>query len=244
MSDTPNSEPSNPPSHHHDEPALHHDITDSASGSGSGSDDSNDNGIVTAVSEPLMDSDLEDEWEITPENPSGPRKRLPGISSVVAAGKSRVRKVLTGDANKSVRAAVKQTVSNRSNAIRSRVRKAFTGTDRRRIRDMVVSELRKPVHVKLVDKLSFTLGVVNLLITEAVVFMAPHLFHLWYLLLFLPLMALRYWIYHKKKHHYFMLDWCYANNVIALVYILWFYDSPQFFQVRGSMNALFCASLI
>ncbi len=48
-------------------------------------------------------------------------------------------------------------------------RRVLTGDANTRVRDRLKAELEKPVNVKLVDKVSFTLGVCGLISTEYVV---------------------------------------------------------------------------
>ena len=62
-----------------------------------------------------------------------------------------------------------------------RARKVLTGDEQRRIRDVIQEEFAKPQHVKLRDKLSFTIGVVCMLFTSHILTQHPQQFWAWYL---------------------------------------------------------------
>lgn len=51
-------------------------------------------------------------------------------------------------------------------SLRNQARKFVTGSEETPLRLHLAEELKKPVRVKLMDKLSFTLGIVNILATE------------------------------------------------------------------------------
>ena len=53
------------------------------------------------------------------------------------------------------------------------------------------SELSKPVVVKQKDKVAFTLGIINICLTELILLTMPQYLHLWYLVWLLPLMIWR-----------------------------------------------------
>ncbi len=50
--------------------------------------------------------------------------------------------------------------------VRNFSRKVVTGSEEKSLRDHLKHELKKPMRVKLKDKLSFTLGLLNVLVTE------------------------------------------------------------------------------
>ena len=52
------------------------------------------------------------------------------------------------------------------NKVRSFSRKVVTGSEEKSLRDHLKRELKKPMRVKLKDKISFTLGLLNVLATE------------------------------------------------------------------------------
>lgn len=58
--------------------------------------------------------------------------------------------------------------------------------------DHAASELAKPVVVKQKDKVAFTLGILNICLTELILLLWPEHFHLWYIAWLVPLMAWRW----------------------------------------------------
>lgn len=52
------------------------------------------------------------------------------------------------------------------NKVRSFSRKVVTGSEEKSLRDHLKRELKKPMRVKLKDKISFTLGLLNVMATE------------------------------------------------------------------------------
>ena len=61
---------------------------------------------------------------------------------------------------------VEETLKEVGRTIRGQARKFVTGSEETPLRLHLAEELKKPVRVKLKDKLSFTLGIINILITE------------------------------------------------------------------------------
>ncbi|CAD7923261.1 unnamed protein product [Amoebophrya sp. A120] len=111
-------------------------------------------------------------------------------------------------------------------------------TKRRRKRDMIKKLLLKysgdlelvkqvlekredPSYIKLWDKLSFTGGIMNLILVCYFIF-GPHKFLLTPYLYTLQLCVLipwRFWKYKRLKWVYFLLDFCYFGNLLLLLYL-------------------------
>jgi len=109
--------------------------------------------------------------------------------------------------------------------LKSKWRKVVTGDPDKRIRD----HMKEVPQVKFVDKLSFTLGVVVIVLSEWIALRVPSLFPPFYFLLMGVLLGWRYISYKMDKYQYFMLDFCYYVNMsVFLQYylapgnILWF----------------------
>mmetsp|Transcript_11552 Transcript_11552/g.40404 ORF Transcript_11552/g.40404 Transcript_11552/m.40404 type:complete len:481 (-) Transcript_11552:72-1514(-) len=126
---------------------------------------------------------------------------------------------------------LKHTAEEKQHLVRGLVRKALTGNKDRRVRDMVKEEMKTPMAVTLVDKVAFLLGVLGMLITEFMLVSRPQDFWMWYTATMLPLLVIRYLLYHSRKWHYFMLDFCYAANVLCLVFLFAMPDNPHVFQI-------------
>ena len=106
---------------------------------------------------------------------------------------------------------------------RGQWRKVVTGSERIRVRDHVRSYEHKPSYIKFFDKVSFTLGVLNICATEYFVIHEPAKYYIWYSIV-LPVMLLgRLGHFRSNKMHYFLLDFCYAVNLLSLVHIHYLY---------------------
>jgi len=85
--------------------------------------------------------------------------------------------------------------------------------------------------LKLQDKMSFTLGVINVCLTCYLMGAAPEYFYLLHTPKAILLIALRWYTFKKKSQHYLLYDFCYWANVLGLFY-LWFRPSSAFlFQI-------------
>jgi len=83
----------------------------------------------------------------------------------------------------------------------------------------LLREAQKPVNVRLQDKISFTVGIVNIALTSFFLGRLPQYFFWVYTVKFPLLIGLRYYFYHKNKWHYFLLDFCYFANLTFLFYL-------------------------
>jgi hypothetical protein len=115
--------------------------------------------------------------------------------------------------------------------LRTRARAVVLGDATRSLRASLRAELRKPRRVQLVDKLSFTLGVLNMCATEAVILRAPQWFGGWYTAWAVPLLVWRYVSYTSKRWGYFLIDFCYFVNALALAHLWLAPGSPALFEL-------------
>jgi len=106
-----------------------------------------------------------------------------------------------------------------------RLRKAVTGNPEKKVRDY----MKEVPQVKFVDKLSFTFGVICIVLTEFLALRQPTYFVPYYILLMTCLLTNRYIEYSALNEHLFMLDFCYFMNFSVVLqttlfpsYVLWF----------------------
>lgn len=78
--------------------------------------------------------------------------------------------------------------------------------------------VRTPEVIRLRDKLSFVLGLLNVLFTEYVILRQPSHLWEWYLYQLTPLLMLRYYSYRKSAQHYFMYDYCYFVQALLVAF--------------------------
>jgi|TARA_B110000503_G_scaffold43967_1_gene71852 hypothetical protein len=127
---------------------------------------------------------------------------------------------------------IRSAISNRRRAIGSTGKKALrmavTGDKSgvTRVRDFV----KLPRAVQTIDKVSFTLGVVGLLVTQFVATEFPEFFHLYYLATAPGIFAYRAYQYYSIKYHYFLIDFCYYANAFHFFQIL---GGNTFWNIRG-----------
>ncbi len=92
-------------------------------------------------------------------------------------------------------------------------RKVITGSSDKRVRDFIKEA---PV-VKTIDKVSFTLGVMMLLLVEYMALERPAQFGVFYSCLLVPLLLARWNLYVKEKFQYFLIDFCYFLNLSCVI---------------------------
>ena len=82
----------------------------------------------------------------------------------------------------------------------------------------LVSASAGATKMTLVDKVTFTLGVVNVAATPYVLGRAPQLFYLFYTPKAIFLLVVRYYDFLKKKKQWLLMDFCYWANFLLLYY--------------------------
>jgi len=114
--------------------------------------------------------------------------------------------------------------------IRRKIRLFFTGNEQKSIRKSWLKKLKKQSFIILKDKLCFFLGVVNIALTQFILFNYPEYFGIYYTVWIIPLLIYRFFIYTSRKWGLFMLDFCYFTNILCLFH-LWIYpSSPYLFE--------------
>ena len=114
---------------------------------------------------------------------------------------------------------------------RSRARRFLLGDETRSLRAALRAELNQPMRVKLADKVLYTLGVINMCATEAILLKWPHWFWLWYSLWCPLLLAWRAMTFTRKKWGYFLIDYCYFVNVLCLLHLFVWPNSSVLFEL-------------
>eukprot|EP01128_Nolandella_sp_AFSM9_P009086 TRINITY_DN5725_c0_g1_i1.p1 TRINITY_DN5725_c0_g1~~TRINITY_DN5725_c0_g1_i1.p1 ORF type:complete len:405 (+),score=78.10 TRINITY_DN5725_c0_g1_i1:105-1319(+) len=85
--------------------------------------------------------------------------------------------------------------------------------------------------MRFMDKLSFILGLLLIVITEYLVLDHQELLPHFYTLLMLPLMIYRFFAYHKANYHYFMLDFCYYMQIMSILLIYFLPHDVRYFKL-------------
>lgn len=110
-------------------------------------------------------------------------------------------------------------------------RAAVTGDPNKRIRD----HMKETPQVKMLDKFSFTLGVLAIVFSEWCLLRKPAIFPIFYAILMTLLMAWRYIDYKAQKYQLFMLDFCYFVNLSVGVQYFFYPDNREWFDVNYVM---------
>lgn len=110
--------------------------------------------------------------------------------------------------------------------IQERGRKLKALIEEKRFKDLIAAKkkeldekMKMPPFLRLIDKCAFVIGIVIMCITEFFLLRSPERMYIWYTVLIIPLMALRFFMYHRLKFHYFMLDFCYLCQFLLLFYL-------------------------
>lgn len=79
------------------------------------------------------------------------------------------------------------------------------------------------------EKVSFIAGVLNIFISGYLVGAFPQYFHWWYTAQLCYFYPIRFYTYHKRGYHYFLVDLCYFVNLLLLLSIWVFPNSKRLF---------------
>lgn len=92
----------------------------------------------------------------------------------------------------------------------------------------------------------FTLALVLLFSTEAILLQHPELFHFWYASLMILMLGKRYYDYRQKKWQFFMCDLCYFVQALCLVFVFGFPTHTLGFQIIFTLanGPLLCAMIM
>jgi hypothetical protein len=126
------------------------------------------------------------------------------------------------------RVKVVELIRGQSEKLRSKLRKVVTGDEKKRVRDHVQEQ---PDYVKLIDKVAFTLGLLNILACEYFLIEVPTYFWLWYSLVIPILLLVRFFHFNHLGYQYFLLDFCYFVLFCTFVNLFYFWDSQLCFKV-------------
>jgi len=107
-------------------------------------------------------------------------------------------------------------------------RKAVTGDPEKRIRD----HMKETPQVKMLDKISFTMGVIVICLSEWLILRQPNLFAYFYYTIMAILLAYRYYDYSLQKAELFMLDFCYFINFSVVLQTAFFPDNLLWFKAN------------
>ncbi|RYG98730.1 DUF2838 domain-containing protein [archaeon] len=112
-----------------------------------------------------------------------------------------------------------ETIRRNSQKIQAKWRKIVTGNEKKRIRDHLREAQQQPQYVKLMDKLGFTMGVLNITACQYFLLNIPEYFPVWYAVVLPVLLISRLYHFRSQNWHYFLLDFCYFVILCTLLNI-------------------------
>jgi len=108
--------------------------------------------------------------------------------------------------------------------MRRTFRKALTGSSDRRVRDHIYAKMLEaeetPSVVKVLDKLAFTFGVLNLVAVAYFLQAGKGEFAFWYSFIMPLLLLARVYHFRSLNWHYFLFDFCYFTVMLTFVGLL------------------------
>ena len=108
------------------------------------------------------------------------------------------------------------------------VPQAVTGDPNKRIRD----HMKEVPQVKMIDKFSFTIGVVIICLMEFIALRKPDRFPMLYYATLSFLVVFRFFDYKRDKFQYFMLDFCYFVNASVIIQTAFYPDDLAWFKTN------------
>jgi hypothetical protein len=112
--------------------------------------------------------------------------------------------------------------------LKGKFRKVITGDAKRRLRDYVKEE---PDYVKLLDKLFFTFGLLNILASQYFILKMPSYFWIWYTIVMPILLFTRIFHFKNLGWQYFLLDFCYFVLLLTFINLYLLPDYHLLFKV-------------
>lgn len=79
------------------------------------------------------------------------------------------------------------------------------------------------------EKVSFIAGVLNIFLSGYLVGAFPEYYHIWYTVQLAYFYPIRFYTYHKRGYHYFLVDLCYFVNLLLILSIWVFPNSKRLF---------------
>jgi len=130
--------------------------------------------------------------------------------------------------NKEGRVQLLSSLAETEQRARRRWRKVVTGDPDKKIRDF----MQEVPQVKFADKLSFTFGVICIVVSEFLALRIPTLYPSFFMTLMLFLVTNRYFQYKAEKGELFMLDFCYFMNLSVAVQTSMFPENLMWFKAN------------
>jgi len=126
---------------------------------------------------------------------------------------------------------VRDIIRQNASHVQSKWRHIFTGDKGKRVRDHIREREDQPSYIKLVDKIGFTFGVLNILACQYFLLNIPEYFSVWFCGIVPVILLSRLYHFQSLNWHYFLIDFCYFVNIGALFNLLLLRSSLLVFKV-------------
>lgn len=111
----------------------------------------------------------------------------------------------------------KERISRTKARVTGSLRRRITGDEAKSIRRAMRRYMDRAPVISLIDRLAFTMGIMNLVLTCVVLALFPQWFWAYYLAWTVPLLIIRAYTYTCWGWFYFLLDNCYAVNFMSIL---------------------------
>lgn len=101
--------------------------------------------------------------------------------------------------------------------MRRHIRRVLTGDGSVRVRDLLQDKVAEPKIGRQIDNVAFTLNLISLCITEAVLLCYPDKFWMWYFFFVPIVIGGRYPYYKSMQWVYYMIDFCYFAHLYIML---------------------------
>mmetsp|Transcript_15296 Transcript_15296/g.23035 ORF Transcript_15296/g.23035 Transcript_15296/m.23035 type:complete len:560 (-) Transcript_15296:92-1771(-) len=118
-----------------------------------------------------------------------------------------------------------------SQYVKKKWRKVVTGDEQKRVRDHIKEKKEIPRYVKLFDKISFTIGVLNIPLCQFFILNRPDYFGIMFCIIIPTLLLGRYFYFKSIKLQYFLYDFCYFTNILSILCVFLHNYMPWFFRM-------------
>jgi len=132
------------------------------------------------------------------------------------------------EAGKDLKGKIREVRRDTQGRAHKKLRKVVTGDSEKSLRE----HMNEVPQVKMIDKISFTFGVLCICGSEWLALRQPDLFPVYYYIIMSTLLLWRFITYSKDKYQLFMLDFCYFVNLSVVLQTAFFPANISWFKAN------------
>ena len=153
------------------------------------------------------------------------------MDSQKRSSKSKLKKMIDIASKKLKNDKIDKFLKDNYSRFKSKLRKVMTGDEKTRVRDHMLDLQQTTENYKLFDKVSFTMGVIHLMLTQFFFCSLPSYFWVYATFVLVSSVLSRYFHYKSLDFEYFLFDFCYFSDICNMLSAIYFYDSVWFFKM-------------